>query len=91
MWPRDVSLEHVEATVFNVYGIDREALQSPSQQRHLSEARAVLAWLARETGAGSLEQVSRRVNRDPGSLSSAVRRLLNGQSLMPRFLPNWII
>jgi putative transposase len=73
--PRDLSLEHIEATVFNVYGIDQAALQSPSQQRHLSEARAVLAWLARETGAGNLEQVSRRVNRDPGSLSSAVRRL----------------
>ena len=73
--PRDVALEHVETAVFHVYDIDRVALQSPSQQRHLSEARAVLAWLARETGAGSLEQVSTKVNRDPGSLSSAVRRL----------------
>jgi putative transposase len=73
---RDVTLDHVVAAVFHVYDLDRTALQSPSQQRHLSEARAVLAWLARETGAGSLEQVSTQVNRDPGSLSSAVRRLL---------------
>ncbi|MBM9535607.1 transposase [Desulfobulbus alkaliphilus] len=75
MPPRDVSLQHVEATVLKVYGIDRAELQSPSQQRYLSEARAALAWLAREAGAGNLEQVSIRVNRDPGSLSSAVRRL----------------
>ncbi|MBE0575933.1 MAG: hypothetical protein IH613_08545 [Desulfuromonadales bacterium] len=32
-------------------------VQSPSQQRHLTEARATLAWLARETVAGNLEHV----------------------------------
>lgn len=41
----------------------------------LAEARALLAWLARETDAGNLKQVGKIVNHDAGSLSSAVRRL----------------
>jgi REP element-mobilizing transposase RayT len=73
---RRVSMEQVLEEVLGVYRIDREALRSASQQRRLAEARAMLAWLARESGAGNLEQVGRIVNRDAGSLSSAVRRLV---------------
>ena len=72
---RTIPLEKLAAKVLDTYGIDRSALQSPSQQRHLTEARATLACLARETGAGNLEQVAGLVNRDAGSLSSVVRRL----------------
>jgi hypothetical protein len=73
---RRVHLEQVLEEVLEVYRIDFEALRSASQQRRFAEARAMLAWLARECGAGNLEQVGRMVNRDAGSLSSAVRRLV---------------
>jgi len=73
---RRVTMEQVLEEVLGVYRIDRETLRSVSQQRRLAEARAMLAWLARESGAGNLEQVGRTVNRDAGSLSSAVRRLV---------------
>jgi hypothetical protein len=35
----------------------------------------MLAWKARQSGAGNLEQVAGTVKRGSGSLSSAVRRL----------------
>jgi chromosomal replication initiation ATPase DnaA len=70
--PRNISLKQIEAKVLDAYGIDRAAVQSPSQQRHLTEAGATLSWLARETGAGNLKHVARIVNRDAGSLSSAI-------------------
>ena len=69
------TLDQVKETIVQIYGVDADQLQSPSQQRHLAEARAMLAWAARQSGAGNLEQVARIVKRGSGSLSSAVRRL----------------
>ncbi len=69
------TLDQVKETIAQIYGVDAEQLQSPSQQRNLAEARAMLAWVARESGAGNLEQVARFVRRASGSMSSAVRRL----------------
>lgn len=73
---RRVTMEQVLEVVLGGYRIDLDALRSASQQRRLAEARAMLAWLERECSAGNLEQVGRIVNRDAGSLSSAVRRLV---------------
>lgn len=70
-----ISLDRVVVKVLADYGIDQATLRGPSQQRNLAEARAMVAWLARETGAGNLAQVGKIVSRDAGSLSSAVRRL----------------
>jgi REP-associated tyrosine transposase len=69
------TLDQVKGMIVQIYGVDPAELQSPSQQRHLTEARAMLAWAARQSGAGNLEQVARIVKRGSGSLSSAVRRL----------------
>jgi chromosomal replication initiation ATPase DnaA len=52
-------------------------LKSPSQYRKISEARAVVGWLAREFGCVTLSDVGRLVSRDIGSISSAVHRLSN--------------
>ena len=70
-----VSMEDVIAKVCEAYALEQEILASPSQQRHLTEARAVIAWLCRELGCATLSGVGRQLNRDVGSLSSAVRRL----------------
>ena len=66
------TLDQVKETIAQIYGVDAEQLQSPSQQRNLAEARAMLAWAARESSAGNLEQVATIVRRGSGSLSSAV-------------------
>lgn len=57
------------------YDIDAELLKNQTQQRVVSEARAVVGWLARELGCATLTDVGKHVNRDVGSISSAVRRL----------------
>lgn len=58
-----------------VYHLDSSILQAKSQQRITSEARAVAGWLARELGCVTLSDIARLLNRDVGSISSAVRRL----------------
>ena len=50
-------------------------LRTKTQQRIVSEARAVVGWLAREMDCATLTDVGKFVNRDVGSISSAVRRL----------------
>ena len=57
------------------YHIDLSFLKTKSQQRMASEARAVAGWLARESRCVTLSSIARLVNRDVGSISSAVRRL----------------
>jgi hypothetical protein len=57
------------------YHLESSILQTKSQQRIASEARAVAGWLARELGCVTLSEVARLVNRDVGSISSSVRRL----------------
>ncbi|OKY73772.1 MAG: transposase [Desulfobulbaceae bacterium DB1] len=57
------------------YHIDVSILKAKSQQRTASEARAMAGWLARESGCVTLSSIAKLVNRDVGSISSAVRRL----------------
>ena len=57
------------------YRLDASILQAKSQQRKVSEARAAAGWLARESGCVTLTEIAGLVNRDVGSISSAVRRL----------------
>ncbi len=57
------------------YNLDESALKTKSQQRTISECRAMIGWLAYESGCVTLSEVGRYVNRDVGSISSAVRRL----------------
>ena len=66
------TLDQVKETILEIYGVDPAQLQSPSQQRHLTEARAMLAWAARQSGAGNLEQVAN--NRQPRFRLGPVRR-----------------
>lgn len=59
------------------YKINPDDLKTQSQQRTISEARSVAGWLARELGCVTLSDIGKLVNRDGGSISSAVRRLAN--------------
>jgi chromosomal replication initiation ATPase DnaA len=74
---RRVTMDQIEKMILRLYRVGLDQLRSPFQQRQFAEARAMLAWAARRSGAGNLEQVARLVNRGAGSLSSAVRRLVD--------------
>ena len=81
--PRRLTVQEIAAKVCIGYGISEPDLKSPSQNRKISEARAVVGWLARELGCVTLSEVGRLVNRDVGSISSAVRRLSDRMQEIP--------
>ena len=73
--PLRVTVQEIIEKVCHVYSIDEASLKTSSQQRVVSEARAVVGWLARELGCATLTAVGKLVNRDVGSISSSVCRL----------------
>ena len=81
--PMRLTAQEIADKVCLAYNIDETTLKTRSQQRVASEARAVVGWLARELGCVTLSDVGRLVNRDVGSISSAVRRLSDRMQEMP--------
>ncbi len=75
--PIRLTVQEVAATVCSAYQIDEGRLKAPSQERIASEARAVVGWLAYESGGITLSEVGRYLNRDVGSVSSSIRRLMD--------------
>lgn len=73
--PLRLTAREIVEKVCRVYDLEEAELKTQSQSRNISEARAVAAWLARELGCATLSEVAKLVNRDVGSISSAVRRL----------------
>lgn len=69
------SVQEIADKVIDTFAVTVTELKSMSQCRKISEARAVVGWLARESGCVTLTDVGKFVNRDVGSISSAVRRL----------------
>ncbi len=78
-----LTAQEIAAKVCLAYNIDDTTLRSQSQQRTASEARAVMGWLARELGCVTLSDVGKFVNRDVGSISSSVRRLVERMHVVP--------
>lgn len=70
-----LTAQEIAEKVSDTFAITEIELKSPSQRRKISEARAVVGWLAHELGCVTLSEVGKLVNRDVGSISSAVRRL----------------
>lgn len=77
------TVREIMEKVCRVYEVDESSIKSPSQNRIASEARSVLGWLARELDCATLSEVARIVNRDVGSISSAVRRLSQRMQEVP--------
>jgi putative transposase len=73
--PPRVTVKDIVDEVCLSYDIDEALLKMQTQQRNITEARAVVGWLARELDCATLTDVGKHVNRDGGSISSAVRRL----------------
>lgn len=61
--------------VCEAYGVAEGELAGPSRARRLSEARAVAALVARETGAATLAGMADRFARSPSSLSHVLGNL----------------
>jgi hypothetical protein len=68
------SLDHVIDFVIRTLRVVREDVLSMSRERRLSLARALITWHATRSGAATLTEVARYLNRDPSTLSVAVRR-----------------
>jgi len=73
--PSRLAPQQIINHVCRSYDLDLSVLRERSQQRIASEARAVAGWLARESGNVTFAEIAGLVNRDIGTISSAVRRL----------------
>lgn len=82
--PLRLTAREIVEKVCRVYDIDEAELMTLSQNRITSEARAVAGWLAQELCCATLSDISKLVNRDVGSISSAVRRLSYRMQEVPK-------
>lgn len=69
-----VTLEQILCAVSQALGVQRDHIVSASRRRDLALARALVAWFAIERKVATLTEVSRRLNRDPSTLSVAISR-----------------
>ncbi len=74
--PFKPTLDSLVEVVCRAYSLRPADLKSAGQRRSVTEARAVLGWLALETRGGTLTDVGKAVGRAGGTVSSAVRRLV---------------
>lgn len=73
--PKEVSLDRIVKVVCEGYAIKEAQLRTPDRGRRASEARSLIAWLALQTGAATLEQVAARFGRDATTLSRLAGRI----------------
>lgn len=77
------SIETVIRAVGREYGVEEAELKTVVQRRRLSEARAVVGWLVRVLGSGTLTEAGHRLNRDVGTMSSGAQRLVDRSGREP--------
>ncbi len=70
--PPQIALRDVVILVSEDYGIDPADLQGPSRGRMHSEARAVVGWLYRKLGVGSVKEVAEHFHRDASTLTRII-------------------
>jgi REP element-mobilizing transposase RayT len=73
--PTLIEPETIIAAVCRRRGLQKNTLKAADRRRHITESRAVIAYLAVETGAATLTTMGALLNRDVATLSNAVRRL----------------
>lgn len=69
---------HLDAIVTHICkksGITEKELSAPSRQRNFAVLRGIIGWLARHFESASLSDVAKRFNRDPATISRAVRNI----------------
>ena len=70
------SMGEVIRRVCEQYGVEEKELSAAGKNRRVSLVRGIIAWLILESGELTLTELSKRLNRDISTLSSAVKRLL---------------
>ena len=61
--------------VCRLQGLDLKGLVVPGRARQAAQARTLIAWLAVQTRAATLEEIARQFNRSASTLSHLVTRL----------------
>jgi REP element-mobilizing transposase RayT len=72
---RSKNAELLKEVVLREFGCTMKELGTRSQKKSLGQARAVLGWLAVQTGTETLTGVGKWIGRDVVTMSAAVRRL----------------
>jgi len=72
---RRVSLDRIIKEVCNSFSLAGEEWLVSGRDHRLSRVRGMVAWLVMEYGIGTLGELSKRIERDVTTLSSAARRL----------------
>lgn len=74
VYRRPITLGQVIDVVCDHYQIDAEKLSAPGRQKPVPQARAMAAWLVRQSGCLQMTDLGVIFQRDPGGLSQAARR-----------------
>jgi len=74
------SLEEIAASIASDLGVSLDRVRSPSQRRDLSRARGLLAARALATGAATLSDIARFLNRSASAVTRAVERYGSDES-----------
>ena len=75
MVERTPGMEEIIESVCDDYGIKESELLAAGRRHREAEVRGVIAWFVLETGRLTLKELSRRLNRDMSTLSSAAKRV----------------
>lgn len=81
----EMALRVTLAGVAARYGYTLDHLRSAARTAHLSEARHVAAYVARERHGVNLSEIGRQLNRDHGSILHALRRVRGQMSVDAAF------
>ena len=69
-------LSDIILRVCQEYQLSKAQLKTKTQDRRLSECRAVIGWLALELKCNTLTEVAKRFDRDVSTMSGIIRRLM---------------
>lgn len=69
------SMEDVIRRVCEHYGVEEKEVSAAGKNHRVSLVRGIIAWLILESGELTLAELSKRLNRDISTLSSAAKRV----------------
>lgn len=72
---RKVTAGEIVSCVCQRFSVNEQMLSGLGKDRKLSRVRAIAAWLVLDSGVLTLAELSKRVNRDPSTLSTAAKDL----------------
>ena len=72
---RPIAVDEIVSRVCKEFSLREEMLSGSGKDRKLSKVRAIAAWLVLDSGNLTLSELSKRVNRDSSTLSTAAKLL----------------